>query len=205
MSPSVCNWKPTKTLSADVTFIDFKKAFDSTTKGQMFKILQTYDIPSRLVTAIELIHRWELRRLSNQGRGSTGRHISAVSLLHCAWLCNEKGQSRAGIRPWFYDHARGVPVGYLLSIWHSWIMQMTLLCCQTPFPKRKSYLIWWKWSVVTLDWCSMIGRRRSYPVTWKVNQLCAVDKVKSWRTFLTLNTSVHDPTPPKRILKSGSA
>ena len=37
-------------------------------------------------------------------------------------------------------------------------------------------------------------------VTWKVSHLYALDKVKSWRTFLTLNTSVHKSASVKRTL-----
>ena len=43
----------------------------------------------------------------------------------------------------------------------------------------------------------MKGRQQ---VTWKVNHLHALDKVKSWRTFLTLNTSVHKSASLQRTL-----
>ena len=45
-----------KNLSASITFIDFKKAFDSIHRGKMFKILKAYGIPNELVSAIAKIY-----------------------------------------------------------------------------------------------------------------------------------------------------
>ena len=42
-----------KNLSAVVTFIDFKKAFDTIHQGKMIKILKAYGIPDIMVHAIE--------------------------------------------------------------------------------------------------------------------------------------------------------
>ena len=42
---------------AVITFIDFKKAFDSIHRGKMIKILQAYGIPERLVHAIETMYQ----------------------------------------------------------------------------------------------------------------------------------------------------
>ncbi|XP_072033316.1 uncharacterized protein [Amphiura filiformis] len=42
-----------KNLSAVVTFIDFKKAFDTVHRGKMIKILKAYGIPDIIVNAIE--------------------------------------------------------------------------------------------------------------------------------------------------------
>lgn len=39
-------------LSAIITFIDFKKAFDTIHRGKMLKILQAYGIPRIIVDAI---------------------------------------------------------------------------------------------------------------------------------------------------------
>ena len=44
-------------LPAVLTFIDFKKAFDSIHRGKMMKILRAYGIPPRLVQAIEAMYR----------------------------------------------------------------------------------------------------------------------------------------------------
>ena len=44
-----------KNLSAIITFIDFKKAFDTIHRGKLMKILKTYGIPDRLVRAIEVM------------------------------------------------------------------------------------------------------------------------------------------------------
>ena len=43
-------------LPAVLTFIDFKKAFDSIHRGKMMKILKMYDIPPRLMQAIEAMY-----------------------------------------------------------------------------------------------------------------------------------------------------
>ena len=43
-------------LSCIITFIDFKKAFDSIHRGKMFCILKAYGIPEGLVNAIEDIY-----------------------------------------------------------------------------------------------------------------------------------------------------
>ena len=43
-------------LPAVLTFIDFKKAFDSIHRGKMMKILKAYGIPPRLTQAIEAMY-----------------------------------------------------------------------------------------------------------------------------------------------------
>ena len=43
-------------LSVELTFIDFKKAFDSIHRGKMIKILKTYGILSRLLRAIDAMY-----------------------------------------------------------------------------------------------------------------------------------------------------
>jgi len=43
-------------LPAIITFVDFRKAFDSISRTTMFKILSAYGIPQELVTAIALIY-----------------------------------------------------------------------------------------------------------------------------------------------------
>ena len=43
-------------LSAILTFIDFKKAFDSIHRGKMMRILKAYGIPPRLLSAIETMY-----------------------------------------------------------------------------------------------------------------------------------------------------
>ena len=46
-----------KSLPTVMTFIDFKKAFDTIHRGKMFKILKAYGIPDILVTAIKDMYR----------------------------------------------------------------------------------------------------------------------------------------------------
>ena len=43
-------------LKAIITFIDFRKAFDSVHRGKMMKILRAYGIPNELVDAISLLY-----------------------------------------------------------------------------------------------------------------------------------------------------
>ena len=45
-----------KNLSAIITFVDFKKAFDSINREIMFKILAAYGIPQSIVDAIAIIY-----------------------------------------------------------------------------------------------------------------------------------------------------
>ena len=45
-----------KNLSAIITFIDFKKAFDTIHRGKLMKILKAYGIPDRFVRAIEVMY-----------------------------------------------------------------------------------------------------------------------------------------------------
>ena len=44
-----------KNLKCIITFIDFKKAFDSVHRGKMLKILITYGIPDTIVQAIKFL------------------------------------------------------------------------------------------------------------------------------------------------------
>ena len=39
-----------------LTFVDFKKAFDSIHRGRMLQILKAYDVPDRLIQAISLMY-----------------------------------------------------------------------------------------------------------------------------------------------------
>ena len=41
---------------AELTFIDFKKAYDSINRGKTIKILKAYRIPPRLIRAIEAMY-----------------------------------------------------------------------------------------------------------------------------------------------------
>ena len=64
-------------LPAIITFIDFKKAFDSIHREKMMRILKAYGIPPNLLRAIEQMYnntRAKYRRLM-------GRLVSLTSLL----------------------------------------------------------------------------------------------------------------------------
>ena len=43
-------------LKAVLTFVDFRKAFDSIHRGRMLQILRAYDVPEKLVQAIGLMY-----------------------------------------------------------------------------------------------------------------------------------------------------
>ena len=45
-----------KNLSAVIIFIDFKKAFDSITRDSMYKILQAYGVPEKIVNLIKAVY-----------------------------------------------------------------------------------------------------------------------------------------------------
>ena len=44
-------------MPAILTFIDFKKAFDSIRRGKMMQILKAYGVPPRLLGAIESMYK----------------------------------------------------------------------------------------------------------------------------------------------------
>ena len=45
---------------AVITFIDFRKAFDSINRERMFEILRAYGIPSSVVDAIHIMYKYTL-------------------------------------------------------------------------------------------------------------------------------------------------
>ena len=50
-------------LPAVITFVDFKKAFDSVHQGKMVKILRVYGIPPNLLSAIEWMYTNTMARV----------------------------------------------------------------------------------------------------------------------------------------------
>ena len=50
-------------IPAVITFIDFKKAFDSIHRGKMLKILKAYGVPDRIVAIIELMYERTLAKV----------------------------------------------------------------------------------------------------------------------------------------------
>ena len=46
-----------KQLQAVITFVDFKKAFDSIHQGKLMKILSTYGVPKKIVDAISIVYK----------------------------------------------------------------------------------------------------------------------------------------------------
>lgn len=50
-------------IPAVMTFIDFRKAFDSIHRGKMFKILKAYGVPDKIVSIIELMYERTLAKV----------------------------------------------------------------------------------------------------------------------------------------------
>ena len=101
-------------LPAVLTFIDFKKAFDSIHRGKMIKILKAYGIPPLLLRGHIYWHdsqschpRWRERGVWDTGRSPTRRHTGTFSVHHCTWLCHEKG-TKGSWTSWIYHHAEEV-------------------------------------------------------------------------------------------------
>ena len=65
---------------AVITFIDFKKAFDSIHRGKMIKILQAYGIPERLVHAIKTMYQNTKAQLLTDGE--TEQFDITVGIMH---------------------------------------------------------------------------------------------------------------------------
>ena len=70
-----------RNLPVVLTFIDFKKAFDSIHRGKMFKILSAYGIPERLELSIKHMYtNIKAKVLSPDGETAMFDIISAVLL-----------------------------------------------------------------------------------------------------------------------------
>ena len=90
-----------KNLKAVVVFVDFKKAFDSLHRGRMMKILQAYDIPDKLVNAINEVYQNTRARVVTPD-GGTGlfdilagvRQGDTLAPFLFARLCDENGNRR---------------------------------------------------------------------------------------------------------------
>ena len=46
-----------KKLKAVITFVDFKKAFDSIHRGKLMEILKAYGVPEKIVSAVDILYR----------------------------------------------------------------------------------------------------------------------------------------------------
>ena len=97
-------------LSCIITFIDFKKAFDSIHRGKMLCILKAYGIPESLVNAVEDIYSdTKAKVLSPDGETKyfsitagvlQGDHSCTIPVHHSDGLCLEKGLEGKGGRAW---------------------------------------------------------------------------------------------------------
>ena len=84
-----------------ITFVDFKKAFDSIDREMMFAILRHYGIPEKIVNAIRVLYDESKSQVFvngdlsdpfdiTTGHGSpTGRRARAVSIHNCDELCHQ--------------------------------------------------------------------------------------------------------------------
>ena len=69
-----------KNLTAIITFVDFKKAFDSIHRGKMIKVLKSYGIPIKIVSAINISYE-NMRDKVNTPDGKTEDHHIYLSLF----------------------------------------------------------------------------------------------------------------------------
>ena len=68
-----------RNLPAVLTFIDFKKAFDSIHRGKMFKIISAYGIPERLELSIKHVYtNTKAKMLSPNGETAMFDTLSGV-------------------------------------------------------------------------------------------------------------------------------
>ena len=101
----------------EMTFIDFKKAFDSIHRGKMMRILKAYGIPPNLLQAIEKMYtntkakvispdgETEIARdVRHHNRCAAGRHISSFPVYNRARLCYEKSYGWERRRAGIYHH-----------------------------------------------------------------------------------------------------
>ena len=89
-----------KSLPTIMTFIDFKKAFDTIHRGKMFKMLKAYGILDILVTAIKNMYRdtqakvlspdGEMRSFHIHAGVSTGGYFGPVFVCDCSRYCVKK-------------------------------------------------------------------------------------------------------------------
>ena len=86
-------------LKCILIFIDFRKAFDSIHRERMMTILKAYDIPDKLLTAINLMYtNTKARVLSPDGNrvvrdsgwGIARRYFGTILVCHSIGLCNEE-------------------------------------------------------------------------------------------------------------------
>ena len=93
-----------KKLPAVLTFVDFRKAFDSIHREKMLQILLAYGIPLLIVNAIGVMYKNTTTRVkcpevdpdffSNSGSLAARRHTRAI-LVHCnIRLRHEKGNEQ---------------------------------------------------------------------------------------------------------------
>ena len=94
-------------LPAVITFLDFKKAFNSIQRNEMFKILKAYGIPSRLLMAIKSMYtNTRARVVTTDGtsdefeittgvlQGDTLAPFLSIVVLDCALRITVDGRER---------------------------------------------------------------------------------------------------------------
>jgi hypothetical protein len=65
-----------KQLPLFLTFVDFKKAFDSISRRMMFAILRHYGIPAKIVQAIKVLYDGSTSRVFVEGKLSRAFHVT---------------------------------------------------------------------------------------------------------------------------------
>ena len=104
-------------LNAVLTFIVFKKAFDSINRKKMMKILKAYGIPPNLLSAIESTYtNTRAKVITPDGETEEFDILAGVlqgdtlaSFCHCTGLRDETSNRGAGKGSWIYHNPKEVP------------------------------------------------------------------------------------------------
>ena len=96
-----------KKLPLYITFVDFKKAFDSINREQLFQILRHYGIPEKIVQSIKFIYnnsrssvlvRQNIQGIRRNNWRPPRRHTSSAAIRYRHRLRHEKRCSRQRLR-----------------------------------------------------------------------------------------------------------
>ena len=105
-------------LSVVLTFIDFKKAFDSIHRGKMIKILKAYGIPPRLLRAINAMYSGTRSKVVTPDGDTEEFEITAgvlqgdtsspIHLRDSSRLRSSQGYLRKRVRVWIHVNPKAI-------------------------------------------------------------------------------------------------